>query len=77
MYKFKEGDKVTVKWYCSGVHPGDKCIIRLDVSTRILFARTIDYVGGCSCGDNWVLLAKKEPRVYGIVKFMEKTTKNG
>jgi hypothetical protein len=67
MHKFKDGDKVKIKHYCSMSEPG--IIYTLVNNNGILFAGN-DVILGCSCQDNWILVKPEKPQVYGIVKFL-------
>jgi len=61
MGKFRVGDKVRIKRYCSGCKPGDICKLKYEIRPGdirdTLFAVTKNGKGTCNCRGNWELIS--------------------
>jgi len=78
MYKFKAGDKVRVKNFCSGACPDIiYTLIKYDKNILKTYKIGQDKDEGCTCEYNWILVSpyKKIIKEYPIVAFMKNTTK--
>lgn len=73
MHKYKIGDKVRVKKYCSGAKPNK--VYSLRFQNNVLITDTGDIYSGCSCQWNWILVGKRDIKQYGIVKFCQNSYK--
>lgn len=74
MYKFKEGDKVRVKYNCSGAIRGVIYTL-VKIHGKILMTQINETGYGCTCTWNWILVSPRVIKEFGIVKFMRETSK--
>lgn len=61
-HKFKEGDKVKIRYDCSSSIEGETAILKLDKDGELHAIGKASI--GCSCRDNWIFISSKTP--FGI-----------
>jgi hypothetical protein len=72
MYKFKIGDKVKVKFFCSGAYLDTLySLIKTTNGALKTWAEGQEESCGCTCKDNWILVSPKIIKEFGIVAFMK------